>query len=147
MSPSKSNRNVEAADRFHSAAIHALRHVSREDPASGLTAARLSALSVLVFGGAKTLGELAAAERVRPPTMTSIVRGLEREGLVRREADRADGRIVRVRATAKGTRILQAARRRRVAHLAGRLAQLGETEVARIREAAELVERALAQEP
>src|SRR5919202_2064335 len=117
---------VEAADRFHSAAIHALRHVSREDPASGLTAARLSALSVLVFGGAKTLGELAAAERVRPPTMTSIVRGLEREGLVRREADRADGRIVRVRATAKGTRILQAARRRRVAHLAGRLAQLDE---------------------
>src|SRR5919202_3433216 len=106
MSPRKSNRNLEAADRFHSAAIHALRHVSREDPASGLTAARLSALSVLVFGGAKTLGELAAAERVRPPTMTSIVRGLEREGLVRREADRADGPVVRVPATAQRTRIL-----------------------------------------
>src|SRR5919206_339955 len=62
MSPVKSNQNMEAADRFHSAAIHALRHVRREDPASGLSAARLSALSVLAFGGPRTLGELAAAE-------------------------------------------------------------------------------------
>src|ERR671924_776068 len=97
-----SSHHVEAADRFHSAAIHALRHVRREDPASGLSAARLSALSVLVFGGPRTLGELAAAERVRPPTMTNTVRGLEEAGLVRREADPHDGRVVRVEATAKG---------------------------------------------
>src|ERR671934_2548255 len=96
-----SNDCVEAADRFHSAAIHALRHVAREDPASGLSAARLSALSVLVFGGAMTLGELAAAERVRPPTMTRIIRGLEDSGLVRRAADPGDGRVTRVRATAR----------------------------------------------
>src|SRR5947209_19504493 len=95
-----SSRTVEAADRFHAAAIHALRHVRREDPASGLSAARLSALSVLVFGGARTLGELAAAEHVRPATMTRIVQALEEDGLVRRAADKQDGRVTRVRATA-----------------------------------------------
>src|SRR5215212_8301768 len=102
-----SNRDVEAADRFHSAAIHALRHVRHEDPATGLSAARLSALSVLVFGGPRTLGELAAAEQVRPPTMTTIVRGLEEGGYVRREADPADARVVRVFATKNGERVLQ----------------------------------------
>src|SRR6184192_321442 len=102
MSRPKSNRTVDAADRFHSAAIHALRHVRREDPATGLSAARLSALSVLVFGGARTLGELAKAEHVRPATMTRIVQALEREGLVRRESDPRDRRVTRLHATAKG---------------------------------------------
>src|ERR671934_687532 len=119
MSPRKSNRNIEAADRFHSAAIHALRHVRRDDPETGLSAARLSALSVLVFGGARTLGELAAAEHVRPPTMTRIVRALEEDGYVRREHDPADGRVVRLHATAEGERVLWAARERRVERLAG----------------------------
>jgi DNA-binding MarR family transcriptional regulator len=135
------------ADRLHSASIHVLRRVAREDPASGLSAARLSALSVLVFGGPRTLGELATAERVRPPTMTNIVRGLEDAGLVRREADPADGRVARVRATAKGERVLQRARERRIATLADHLSSLSPEEVAHVHEAAELVERALAQQP
>jgi DNA-binding MarR family transcriptional regulator len=143
MTRSLSSAYSEAADKLHSASIHVLRRVAREDPASGLGAARLSALSVLVFGGPRTLGELAAAEQVRPPTMTSIVRGLEGTGLVRREADPNDGRIARVRATAKGERILQRARERRIASLADRLGSLSPEEVARVREAADLVERAL----
>jgi DNA-binding MarR family transcriptional regulator len=142
-----SSTHQEAADKLHSASIHVLRRVAREDPASGLSAARLSALSVLVFGGPRTLGELAAAEQVRPPTMTSIVRGLEQAGLVRREADPTDGRVARVQATAKGERVLQQARSRRVGSLAERLAALSPSEVARVHEAAELVERALAQQP
>src|SRR5919204_2378557 len=109
MTRTLSSAHREAADRLHSASIHVLRRVAREDAASGLSAARLSALSVLVFAGPRTLGELAAAERVRPPTMTSIVRGLEGAGLVRREPDPDDGRVTRVRATAKGERILQRA--------------------------------------
>jgi DNA-binding MarR family transcriptional regulator len=145
MNPQLSNRTVEAADRFHSAAIHALRHVRREDPATGLSAARLSALSVLVFGGPRTLGELAAAEQVRPPTMTSIVRALEEGAFVRRQADPADARVVRVYATKKGERVLQQARRRRVEQLATRLSALEPAEVAKVHEAAELVERALAE--
>src|SRR5436853_7885664 len=143
MTKGLSSANREAADRLHSASIHVLRRVAREDPASGLSAARLSALSVLVFGGPRTLGELAAAEQVRPPTITSIVRGLEEAGLVRRDADPNDGRVARVRATAEGERILQRARQRRIASLADRLDSLSPEEVARVGEAADLVERAL----
>src|SRR5918996_5775251 len=90
------------ADRWHSLAIHLLRRLRREDVKAGLTGPRLSALSVVVFGGPITLGDLAAAEQVKPPTMTRLVRALESEGLVRRENDPQDGRIVRLRATAKG---------------------------------------------
>lgn len=142
-----SRSTVEAADRFHSAAIHALRHVRREDPAAGLSAARLSALSVLVFGGARTLGELAAAEHVRPATMTRIVQALEEARLVRRERDPRDGRVTRLRATGKGQRVMWRGRERRVEQLAALLSKLDRSEIARVREAAELVERALAQEP
>ena len=132
-----------AADRFHSAAIHALRYARREDEASGLSPARLSALSVLVFGGSKTIGELAAAEQVRPPTMSAIVDGLERDGLVKRAADRDDRRVVRVAASAKGKRVLQRAREHRIAALADRLSQLDAREIELVREAAELVEASL----
>src|SRR5438309_11639329 len=106
MSSSVSSAHREAADKLHSASIHVLRRVAREDPASGLSAARLSALSVLVFGGSRKLGELAAAEHVRPATMTRIVQALEQEGLVRRESDPEDGRVTRLSATAKGMRVM-----------------------------------------
>ena len=145
MPPKPTIQTLEAADRFHSAAIHALRHVRREDSATGLSAARLSALSVLVFGGSRTLGALAAVEQVRPPTMTSIVRALEADGYVRRKTDPKDGRVSRVSATSKGEQVLQRGRRRRVERLGGRLAKLEPSEVETIRHAAELVERALAE--
>jgi DNA-binding MarR family transcriptional regulator len=139
--------SIEAADRFHSAAIHALRHVRREDPATGVPPAQLSALSVLVFGGPRTLGELAAAEQVRPPTMTRIVQGLEAAGLVRRARDPHDRRVQRLHPTPRGRRVMQAGRERRVANLATLLSRLSAGDLARVREAAELVERALAQQP
>lgn len=132
-----------AADRFHSAAIHALRHARREDDASGLSPARLSALSVLVFAGPKTIGELAEAEQVRPPTMSAIVDGLEQDGLARRAADPADRRLVRVQASPKGKRVLERARERRIAALAERLSGLGPDEIETVRRAADLVDSAL----
>jgi DNA-binding MarR family transcriptional regulator len=138
--------SIEAADRFHSAAIHALRHVRREDPATGVPPAQLSALSVLVFGGPRTLGELAAAEQVRPPTMTRIVQALEAAELVRRARDPHDARVHRLHATAKGRRVMQRGRERRVANLATLLDRLPPEQIARVREAAELVESALAQQ-
>jgi DNA-binding MarR family transcriptional regulator len=144
MSPVTSSQLVDAADRFHSAAIHALRHVRRDDPKSGLSAARLSALSVLVFAGARTLGELAAAEHVRPATMTRIVQALEEDGLVRRDRDPSDGRVSRIAATAKGERVMWRGRERRVERLAALLGHLSEDEVRSVREAALLVESALA---
>jgi len=138
--------SIEAADRFHSAAIHALRHVRREDPATGVPPAQLSALSVLVFGGPRPLGLLAAAEQVRPPTMTRIVQALEAAGLVRRARDPHDARVHRLHATAKGRRVMQRGRERRVANLATLLDRLSPEQIARVHEAAELVERALAQQ-
>jgi len=136
-------RRERVADRLHSASIHLLRRLRREDDESGVTAPHLSALSVLVFGGPRTLGELAAAEQVRPPSMTRIVRNLERDALVEREADSADRRVQRVRATERGREVLLAGRRRRVASLAERLEGLGEEELATLERAAELIERVL----
>ncbi len=106
------------ADQLHSAAIGLLRRLRREDDAIGITSPRLSALSVVVFGGPLTLGQLAAAEQVKPPTMTRIVTGLEDDGLVERRADASDGRLTQIHATAKGRRILIAGRARRVEALA-----------------------------
>jgi DNA-binding MarR family transcriptional regulator len=118
----------ETADRLHSAAIHLLRRLRVRDRESGVGPAQLSALSVLVFGGPRSLGELADAEQVRPPTMSRIVAGLERAGLVRRHATE-DGRRVRLEASAKGTKILQEGRQRRVESLAKALALLSEKEL------------------
>ena len=96
---------LQTADKLHSAAIHLLRRLRVRDRESGVGPAQLSALSVLVFGGPRSLGELADVEQVRPPTMSRIVSGLTAVGLVRREATE-DGRRVRLVATAKGTKIL-----------------------------------------
>ena len=134
---------VEVADRLHSAAIHLLRRIRKVDEASGLSAARLSALSVLVFGGPTTIGRLALAEQVSAPTMSRLVTGLERDGFVAREADAGDARAVRVRATAKGRRVLIQGRERRVAELAGLLYDLPESELVTLADAAEILERIL----
>jgi DNA-binding MarR family transcriptional regulator len=120
--------STEIADRLHSAAIHLLRRLRVRDRESGVGPAQLSALSVLVFGGPRSLGELADAEQVRPPTMSRIVAGLERADLVRRRATK-DGRRVRLEASAKGTKILQAGRKRRVESLTKALAMLSEKEM------------------
>jgi DNA-binding MarR family transcriptional regulator len=135
------DRAFRAAERLHSAAIHLLRRLRRHDVRSGVGPARLSALSVLVFGGPRTLGELAAVEQVRPPTMTRIVAGLERSRLVRRRADPHDARCAVLEATAAGRRLLEAARRLRVEDLAAGLRLLPAGEMARLEEAAELIER------
>ena len=117
------------ADQLHSAAIHLLRHLRKEDDASELSAPRLSALSVVVFGGPMTLGQLARAEQVKPPTMTRIVTGLEKDGLVRRKGDDRDRRLTRIHATPKGQKVLVAARTRRVQLLASVVKGLGATEL------------------
>ena len=131
------------ADRLHSAAIHLLRRVRKQDIATGEGPARLSALSVLVFGGPKTLGELAAAEQVKPPTMSRIVAGLARSRLIEISADPADARCVRIRATAKGTRLLEKGRRRRIAYFASHLDSLTPAELATLADATEVLTNVL----
>jgi DNA-binding MarR family transcriptional regulator len=131
---------VAIADRLHSAAIHLLRRLRVRDRESGVGPAQLSALSVLVFGGPRSLGELADAEQVRPPTMSRIVAGLERSGLVRR-LPTEDGRRVRLEASAKGTKILQEGRRRRVEALAKTLSSLSDEEQQHLAELVGLLQR------
>jgi DNA-binding MarR family transcriptional regulator len=132
------------ADALHSASIHLLRQLRREDDATSLSAPRLSALSVVVFGGPLTIGQLAEAEQVRPPTMTRLIQALEQDGLVRREPDSADRRVVLVRATATGKRLLDEGRRRRVAVLASRVAMLPESERRALGRGVAIVEALLA---
>ncbi len=131
------------ADGLHSAAIHLLRRVRKQDIATGEGPARLSALSVLVFGGAKTLGELAAAEQVKPPTMSRIVSGLVRSRLVKITMDPRDARRMHIRATAKGKRLLQKGRQLRIADLAGHLDTLAPEELATLGQAVEILKRLL----
>jgi len=132
----------ETADRLHSAAIHLLRRLRVRDRESGVGPAQLSALSVLVFGGPRSLGELADTEQVRPPTMSRIVAGLESAGLVRRRKTE-DGRRVRLEASAKGTKILQEGRKRRVESLAKALHLLSEEEKRQLVELVELLQRVI----
>lgn len=134
-------RNEVVADRLHSAAIHLLRSLRRMDSQSGLTAPRLSILSVLVFGGPRTLGELAEVEQVRPPTMTRLVTGLEKDRLVRRATDRHDRRVTHVHATSKGRKVMVAGRARRVADLAARLGRATKGELRELEHAASVIER------
>ena len=139
---------IAAADRLHSAAIHLLRRVRQQDVASGVGPAQLSALSVLVFAGPKigspkTLGELAAAEQVKPPTMSRVVAGLKRSHLVAITRDPHDARRLHIRATAKGNRLLQQGRQRRIAHLAAHLDSLTTNELAQLGTAVSILEKLL----
>jgi DNA-binding MarR family transcriptional regulator len=108
---------------------------------AGASPARLSALSVLVFAGPKTMTELAVMERVKVPTMSRLVAAMEAEGLVRRERHGTDARSVVVHATAKGRRILDRARELRLTLLESLLANATAHEIATVREAAEIVDR------
>jgi len=131
------------ADRLHSAAIHLLRRVRKQDVATGEGPARLSALSVLVFGGPKTLSELAAAEQVKPPTMSRIVAGLKRSRLISSEKDPNDARRMHLRATPRGVKLLQEGRQMRIACLASHLKQLRPDELSRLGETVEILARVL----
>ena len=132
---------LEAADRLHSAAIHLLRRLRIRDRELGIGPAQLSALSVLVFGGPKSLASLAEAEQVKPPTMSRIAAGLSRAKLVYRRTDQQDRRALIIEATEKGVHIMQEGRRRRVEALAAAVRGLPGKEIARLREVAQVMEQ------
>jgi DNA-binding MarR family transcriptional regulator len=129
------------ADRLHSAAIHLLRRVRAEDVATGLSGPQASALSVIVFRGPIAIGALAAAEQVRPPTISRLVRDLERKGLVERETHEGDARMQMLRATRQGTTLLAAGRARRVQRIAAEIEALPAADRSALRAAVEVLER------
>jgi DNA-binding MarR family transcriptional regulator len=129
------------ADGLHSAAIHLLRRLRRSDPDTGLSPARLSALSVVAFAGPLRISDLARAEQVRTPTITPIVAALESEGLVTRETDARDARATVLRATAKGQKLMAEGRARRVATLTRALRRLSARDRDVLRRAVTLIEQ------
>lgn len=132
---------LHVADRLHAAAIRLLRAVRVADAETGLSAPRLSALSVLVFGGPRSLSALARTEQVTPATMSKLIGDLEADGLVVKRTDRADRRGVRIEVTAAGRALMMEGRKRRLALLQEQVAKLNPSERERLRDAAELMLR------
>jgi len=116
------------------------------DPLTGVSPAQLSALSVLM-SGPKTLGELAAAEQVRPPTMSRLVGGMQRAGVARKVTDRVDKRVVRIHATAKGLRALELGRAMRIEAIERLVGGLEENDVEALERAVTVIEDMLGARP
>ena len=127
------------AFELNSVAIHLVRRLRRADASLGVTASRLSALSVLVFGGPCSINQLAAAEQVAGPTMSKLVAALEASGLIARAQDPADARAVVLRATPKGRALMERGRRQRVDRLANELRGLPSKDLATLARAAEIL--------
>ncbi|MGE0596562.1 MAG: MarR family winged helix-turn-helix transcriptional regulator [Hyphomonadaceae bacterium] len=129
----------DLADKLHAAAIRLLRRVREADNETGLSAPKLSALSVLVFAGPQSLGALAEAEQVTAPTMSKLVGDLESAGLVAKKADKNDARAIRIEATSRGRALMQAGRARRLALIREGLARLTKAERTQLEAAAALM--------
>lgn len=127
------------AEMLHRGAIGLLRGIKVADQETGISPPRLSALSVLVFAGPQSLASLAAAEGVKPPTMSKLAAELEAAGLVEKSPDPKDGRGLIISATAKGRKIMAQGRDRRLALLRERLDGLSEKEIARLDAAAPIL--------
>lgn len=133
----------ELSSRLHSIALHLLRRARKDDVDFGLSAARLSALSVLAYGGPQRLTRLAELEQVRPSTMSRMVNAMQSDGLVTVRVARSDARAREIRATARGKRLLDEARVARVGHLQELLAGTSVSERRQINRALEVLSRLL----
>lgn len=131
----------QIADRLHSAAIHLLRRAATADSGMRLDGPRASLLSVLAFGGPQTMSRLAEMERVTPAAITKLVTALERDGLAVRVRDSEDRRVVRVKATSTGERLLREGRAARVRLIEELLQGLSKADLAALGRAAEILER------
>lgn len=131
------------ANRLNSVSIRLLRSISEVDEVMGLTAPQASLLSVLVFGGPKTIGELASRERVSSPAITKHVDNLERRGLVERVRGVEDRRVVEVHATDVGRALIDRGRSERIKAMAARARGLNREERRVVRQSLDLIETLL----
>lgn len=137
----KSRSQAELASVLRVAVMRLARRLRSEREDDSLTLNQLSAIGTLAGHGRMTLGDLAAAEKVQPPSMTRIVTNLEERGLVLREPDAGDRRLVLVRLTDAGAELLAANRRRRDAWLNKQLRGLAPDEREALRRAAPVLEK------
>jgi DNA-binding MarR family transcriptional regulator len=131
---------AELAARLRLAVTRLARRL-RQEAEAGITPSMLSALSSAERQGPMTMRDLCAAEQVQPPTMTRIVAALVAAGLVVREADADDGRVVWVKVTPEGRRLLERSRKRKEAFLARAMRDLEPRDVAALEAAAGVLER------
>ncbi len=137
---------AEVAARLRFSATRLARLLRQQDQ-GGLSPTSTAALATIAREGPLTLGELAAAEQVAPPTITKAVHRLEKDHLVTRKTDDADRRVCRVAVTKEGQRLLDASRSRRTAWLAKRLGRLTPDDLARLDEAMDVLEQLTRCEP
>jgi DNA-binding MarR family transcriptional regulator len=143
LSPATEREQLSARLRL---AVTRLNRRLRAEADSGLTASGMAALATIGRRGPLALGELAAVEGVKPPTMTATVAALEAEGLIARTGDEKDRRVSRVALTPRGRQRLERARSRKTAYLAARLERLEEHQVEQLDQAVGLFELLLEEE-
>jgi len=136
------DRDAELAARLRLAVTRLSRRL-RHQGETGISASQLSALATVDRCGPMTLGDLAAAEQVQPPSMTRIVARLEEAGLVARQVCQEDRRVARVRVTGTGRELLQRSRTRKNAYLARRLRTLDDADRTVMAEVVGLLEQLL----
>ena len=112
-------------ERIYLFVQHLGRRLRDIDARAGLTPARFSTLASLRFHGSRNIGDLAADERVRPPSMTRLVRDMERDSLLTRTPDPADGRGVLIELTPSAAALFDAVRAEKIALVADFLETLG----------------------
>ncbi len=133
---------TETAARLRRA-ITRLHRRLRATSLSGVTPTQASILATLGQLGHPTLGDLAAAEQIQPPSVTRLVRDMERAGLIETSRDPDDKRSTRVRLSASGRRELEGIRQRKTEFLERRLAALSTADQARAYELATFLEALL----
>ena len=134
---------ADVAPQLNSVSIHLVRRARTADTALGVPPGQLSALSVLVFGGERTIAQLAETEQVTSPTMTRIVDGLEQAALAERHPHPQDGRATLVRATRKGRRVMERGRQRRVELITTLLERLSDEELGAVARAVDALAKAM----
>ena len=146
MTPTATIPETHLPERLRLAVTRLARRL-RQQSSVDSSPTQLSALSTIERLGPITLGDLAVAESVQPPTVTAAIGRLEGQGLVRRETDAEDRRVVRVVVTPAGRKLLARTRSRKTAYLARRLQALTPEERATLAEATEILDRLLEPEP
>ena len=139
---SSQNRRAVATD-LHRASLRLLRRLRQVDQDLGISTARLSALSVLVFVGPQTVSRLASLEQVSQPTMTSLVQGLMAQKLVRAASDPHDRRVRRLQPTTRGKQLLLRGQKKRIDALLAIMTPLSKPDWQTLANAAKLIQHSL----
>jgi DNA-binding MarR family transcriptional regulator len=146
--PSAAARSVPSVNRLSADLRLAVTRTARrlrQHADGGRSPSQLAALSTIERRGPMTLGELASAERVQPPTVTAVLARLEEAGLVVRTTHERDRRVSMVAVTRAGVEFLRESRRAKEAFLARKLAALSDDDRAALARSAVLLEEMLAE--